>query len=403
MAPTPAPSGEPVDEAAWPVPSIELAARVGVAEGVNLLADLDACVQFVTAEYEPADPSVQGPFPITWHTMEISAPRAVVPLGPLPEGDWIVHVSATFLDFLTTPTSIDSTERFFRVVVGSGARPSEPAPEVTPAVPCVPWNDAAQPPDLFMTGTQDGPSPGVPPGTGPPPPTYGMIGSALEIRTTGDACALAWEITAFNVDTNRSVSIETQANPAYDPFLVTQNRWRLGSLPTGLLQVTATMHYSADSSVSRRWNLIVQDPGFPDVEFRAPDGTLAQGTPACGAQWSYPDATGVEVSCTGAAVRGDVEQLLAAPGSVIRVDAPGWTVGSWAGACGKLDPSASPSHPFIEIDGCNLGGSGVGPATVAFVSRAGAPVVRLDLTLYLDGDTYQQVTGSVYVAVLPTP
>ena len=80
-------------------------------------------MQFVSAEYRPADPSVPGPFPITWHTMEISPPRAIVPLGPLPEGDWIVRVSATFLDFLTTPTSIDSTERFFRVIVGAGARP----------------------------------------------------------------------------------------------------------------------------------------------------------------------------------------------------------------------------------------------------------------------------------------
>ena len=401
VAPTPAPSGEPVDEAAWPVPSIELAARVGVAEGVNLLADLDACVQFVSAEYAPADASASGPFPITWHTMEISPPRAIVPLGPLPEGDWIVRVSATFLDFLTTPTSIDSTEQFFRVIVGSGVRPSEPAPEVTPAVHCVPWNDSSQPPDLVLTGTEDQSVPGIPPGTGTPPLTYGTMGSPIEIRTSGDGCALAWSITAFNVDTNRSVSIESQDNAAYDPFLAAQNRWLLSYLPTGLLQMTATMHYSADVSVTRRWDVIIEPPDFPAVVFRAPDGTTATGAPACGAQWGYPDATGGEVSCTGNPILANLEELDVAPGSVIRVDVPGWTVASWAGSCGVLDPSVSPSKPFVVIEGCGLG-SGQGPVEIGFVSRSAASVVQLDVTLLQQGQP-AVVSGTVYVSIVPTP
>ena len=415
IGPSASPSNESNDVANWPVPSTDVADRLGIGEGVVLIADLDSCVQFVSAEYRAADPSVPGPFPIAWHTMEVSPPRPVVPLGPLPEGDWIVRITATFLEFqAASPAPPESTERFFRVIVGSGVRPSEPPPEVLPAVACVPWDDTVNRPDLVLTGTDDGTVPGIAPGTGTPPLTYGNMGSPIEIRATGDACALAWSISAQNIDTNRSVAIESQDNATFDPFVASQNRWLLRSVPTGLLEMTATMHFSADVTVSRRWALIVQAPDFPEVLFRASDGTEVTGTPSCGSQWEYlvdvapsgkfeTNATGGEVSCTGNPILGDVPELATAPGSVIRVEAPGWTVGAWAGACGTLDPSVSQSAPFIVSNGCDLGGSGIGPAPIAFVSRASATVVRLDLTLYRDnGGGYEQVGGSVYVSIVPT-
>ena len=107
------------------------------------------------------------------------------------------------------------------------------------------------------------------------------------------------------------------------------------------------------------------------------------------------------MSCTGIAILGNIEQLVADPGSVVRVEVPGWTVASWAGACGKLDPTVSPSQPFIAIDGCDLGG-GQGPVDIGFVSRATASVVRLDVTLLQDG-VAAAVSGTVYAVIVPTP
>jgi hypothetical protein len=398
--------GPPDGAGAWPAPPIGTAFHLAGSGGILLLlADLDACVQFVSAEYQPADPSLTGPFPIRFRTMEVSPPRSIVPLGPLPDGDWIVRVTAAFLEFAPTasPTPPESTERFFRVIVGPGTRPSDAPTEVAPTVPCGPWDGASQPPDLFLTGTQDGSVPGIPPGTGPPPVTYGSMGSAIEIRTTGDACALSWSISAMNIDTNRSATFDAQDNAAYDPFLAAQNRWLLHNVPTGLLEMTATVHYSADVAVSRRWALIVEPLDFPAVVFRGPDGSTVDGAPGCGAQWTLSAGTGGEVSCTGSPILADVQELAAAPGSVIRVDVPGWTVGTWASACGKLDWTVSQSQPFVAIDSCDLGG-GIGPTGIAFIARGSAPVVRLDLSLHrTENDTYEQVDGSVYVSIVPAP
>jgi hypothetical protein len=222
-------------------------------------------------------------------------------------------------------------------------------------------------------------------------------GAFVEIRDARDACARSWVIQALDVDTGQTIDIETQDNPTSDPFQFAQNRWRLLSLPTGLLQITATMGYSADLNVTRRWSLIVRVPDFPVLTVRAPDGSSAQTVPGCGATWAFAAGTGLVDSCATIPDVAALETLAVPLATTMRLDAADWTIENWSAVCGQVDPVGGGSlDTLLQIDGCDLGGSLV-PGGVAFIPRPGAPIVRLSAILERDGVT---VIGDVFVSLV---
>ena len=384
--------------ATWPVPPESLAARLAGAANLLLVPDLDACVRSVLAEYRPADPTLKGPFPIALRSLDVTPPRNPVTLGPMPTGDWVVRVVASFSTGIAEQKDAGVAERFFRVISGSGAGPL-PTPETSPAVPCAPLPASATPPGMTIAGTDQGEVPGIPPGTGPPAVLTATIGDPLEIRSAGDACARSWIIDATNIDTGASFNIENQENPTNDPFRFAQNRWRLLSLPTGLLQMTATMRYSADVQVSRRWSLIVSAPDFPPTVFRAPDGTTVVAAQGCEAIWAFPSGSGGAHSCTGPTIMGDLQTLDVPAGSPVRLEAQdGWTITSWSGTCGTISAGGS-FDPFAVVDGCDLGAS-LAPGPVVFLPRPNAPVVRLYVSLQRAGVV---ASNDVYVTIRTAP
>ena len=395
LAATPGPTGSAAADAPWPLPGEAGAARLLGAADLILAPDDDACVRYVLAEYRPADPAVKGPFPIAFRTLNVTPPGSIVPLGPMPAGDWVVRVVAHFWTGVAGQEDGGAVERFFRVIAGEGAGPL-PSPATPPAVPCAPMPAGAAVPDLLFYGASEGPTAGIPPGTGPPQVVYAEIGAPLELRDGGDVCARSWTISAHLVETGEELGFDTQENPTNDPFQFAQNRWRLAAVPSGLLQVTATMTYSADVQVIRRWSVAVSVPPFPTVRLVAPDGSSALGVPGCGAAWAFPTGTGGAETCTGPAFAADALQTLTVPaGSPIRIDAADWRVVTWNGACGRFTEANRQFNPFTQVYGCNLGGS-LAPGQAVFLPRVGAPLVRLFVILERDGVT---ASTSIFASV----
>ena len=409
----PAPSGEPVattgpaasgETAApdtgesWPVPDADQAAHILAPAGLLLVPDDDACIRYVVAEYRPADLTLNGPWPIAFHTLNVSPPRSVVALGSMPTGDWVVRIVAYFSTGIAGQEDANVVERFFRVVSGRAGAPM-PTPETSPAVPCAALPASAAVPDLVLLGAQEGPTIGIPPGTGQPAVLYAEAGASIEIRDVGDACARSWSIQARNIDTGKTIDLETQANPGNDPFQFAQNRWRLLSLPTGLLQITAVMGYSADVKTTRRWSLIVQAPDFPEVDVTAPDGTGVAGIVGCGTTWSFEGGTSVIESCTGSRSSDGMGSLSVADGVPVHLVVPGWDIVNWAGVCGNLGGPSDPLAAFTVLNACDLGGSLV-PGQVVFLPWRDAPTVRISVVLERDGVT---ASGDVFASVVIAP
>ena len=399
VAATSGPTGSATLDAAWPIPGAEGAARLLDAAALLLAPDDDACVRYVIADYRPADPRLKGPFPIAFRTLNVTPPRAIVPLGPMPTGDWVVRVVAYFWTGVAGQEDANVIERFFRVIAGEGAGPL-PSPATPPAVPCAAVPASAPIPDLVLYGASEGPTVGIPPGTGTPQLANAMFGAPLEIRDARDVCARSWSITAHLVETGENLPLGAQENPTSDPFRFAQNRWRLLNVSSGLLQITATMDYSADVQIIRRWSVAVYVPAFPSVRLLAPDGSSILGAPGCGATWAFPAGTGGTETCTGPAFAADaLETLTVKAGSPIRLDVPDWTIVNWSGVCGRFDEANQAFDPFVQVDNCDLGGAQV-PGPAVFLPRPNAPLVRLFVVLEHDGVT---ASASIFASVVASP
>ena len=394
-SPAPSPSAKP---ASWPVPDAPTAVRLSGPEQLLLAPDNDACVRYVIAEYRPADPSLKGPFPIAFRTLNVSPPRSVVTLGALPAGDWVVRIVTYFSTGVLGQEDANVVERFFRVISGAGGGPL-PFPESPPAVPCVPLAAGAPGPELALYGADVEAVAGIPPGTGTPSLESAELGATIEIRSVGDVCARAWQITAHLVEDGQDYGLASQENPASDPFQFAQNRWLLAGVPSGLLQITAAMDYSLDVHVTRRWNLAMYVPELPPVRLLVPDVDEAFALPGCGTSWVFPSATSGSETCTGPAFAGEPDTITVKAGVPVELDVPGWQVTSWSATCGRFDAPNRASNPFLTVDNCDLGGSLV-PGRIVFLPRASAPLVRIYLAIQ-QGEV--SATGFVFVSVMTPP
>lgn len=403
----PASPGPSVGPGALPAnwPSLPPTGALRAPTGTVVLTNVDGgCMRYVVAEYAPATAagaSAGVAYPIPFRNLNIIPPLPAVTLGSLPDGDWAVRVVAYFSTGQAGADGQLNTaviERFFRVVAGSGAIVT---PVVTPVVPCGTMPADGSRPDLVLYGASgeagDGPTVGLAPGTGPPPILQAQLGDPLEIRAAGGACAVAWKIEAFNADANRGFEYAAQVNPDNDPFYARQDRWPLDQVDTGVLQITATMTFSADVIATGRWTVVLAPPELPYVAVSAPDGTLAEATIACGSTWQFPSGASGSQVCPNVTDLSFLEVLAVAPGTPVRVDASDWTIAAWSGSCGRIDAAANPFEPFVQVNNCDLGGSTVaGP--VFFVTRSDGPVVRLHLTLERDGVV---MDATAYVRTAP--
>jgi hypothetical protein len=381
---------------AWPIVPIENALYTGASASIELRSEQDACMRYIIADYMPGEPEVSVPFPISFRTLNVSPPRSIMPLGPLPRGDWIVRVVAYFSTGTAGQEDGTVMERFFRVINSDTAGPL-PTPATPPAVPCAGPPAGGVPPTLVLSGSGDGLVEGTP-GLGAPlivPPVAPVrLGDSIEIRVTGDACAIAWTIDATQPDVNSNrYDIEREPNAGNDPFLFAQNRWRLHDLPTGNLFVTATIRFSVDVLVTSRWLLDVQGGPVPVARIVAPDGTTVAALRSdCRAVWVFEEGTGGYEVCATEPIPSGLTTLRVAPETPLRIEVPGWKITNWGGSCGRSDETNNPAQPFLIVDGCDLGGRYLPEGSSAqepavFLPRSTGPLVSLYLTVQRDGAT----------------
>lgn len=385
-APAPSASTGP-DAPPWPTLPLGGALRaLGDLRAFQSSLDLssvdDGCMRYVLAEYAPSVPGgATSPiaFPIPFRTLNVSPPRSIVPLGPLPPGDWTVRIVAYFSTGQAGQEDGSVIERFFRVVTSESAGPI-PALVTSPAVACGPLPRGGGTPTLVLVGAVGGPVEGAL-GATVPPPVPVRIGDPLEIRVAGDACALGWAIAGAQVETGFNTTFDQQDNASNDPFLYAQNRWPLHDLPTGRMTVGATIRFSADVSVTNRWFLDVAGADVPTIRIVTPNGSTTPTVRAlCGATWVFTaGASGFEF-CAANEVPDGLPVLSVPPETPLRIEAPGWIIRTWGGSCGRLDPASS--GQMLSVNGCDLGGwygdrSLPIPGPAVFLPRTAGPLVRI--------------------------
>ena len=401
-APGPTPTGSS-PAPAWPVLPLGGALRA-VSSSVDLSAQDNGCLRYVVAEYAPAVPGATNgtvSFPIPFRTINVSPPLSVVPLGPLPAGDWTLRVVAYFSTGQAGQEDASVIERFFRVITSETTEPI-PTPVTPPAVACGPLPRDGGPPVLTLTGSAKGPIQGAT-GTVGTPLVSVRLGDRIEVRVAADACAIDWTLTATRENEATSFPIDNASNPTSDPFRFSQNRWLLQFLPTGQLTIEAALRFSPDTSTTARWQIDVQGGDVPTVQLTAPDGTSVAGArPPCGTNWTPIGATSGFDWCSDDPLPATIPILTAGGEALIRLDVPGWTILGWGGTCGRVDPASQPS-PFLTVNGCELGGwsSGDGasaPPPAMFLTRVGIPIYRLYVSA-LRGS--ENVSMQVYVEIAP--
>jgi len=157
--------------------------------------------------------------------------------------------------------------RSFRIFVGT-PRPTPtvaPAAHPSPAVPCGTPDAAAKrapAPVLYRDGVQAGTGvtwSGTWNGTSddglPAVPDAALDlagGTGLEVRVTGEACALEWKVAygavpAGGLFTEPGDVLAQQLNPTLDPAFAQENRIALGELPAGEWVISVHLVFEAGS------------------------------------------------------------------------------------------------------------------------------------------------------------
>jgi hypothetical protein len=315
-------------------------------------------------------------------------------LGTLPDGDWVVRVVVSIVSGAGGPDDPVWGERFFRLRVGPAPYPTptpEATPAVTPAVACGPA--PATPGEVQLTLTAPGGEAiaGVDDGTDATTVAI-PLGETGTLAVVGDACALSWDISVVDAETGRPFNADIRANPADDPELVTQNRWRVWST-IGDFFLVANLHFGPGVDVGKVWR--IEGPGFtvPDTFLVAADGRRAAALPGCGLTFTLPNGYSVADACDSGRVPDGLRLLRVPAWSRVVVDVAGWTVTAWDGSCGRLERDSAGFEVFNEPDFCPLGAYSVAddaspPAPMQFLARPGEWTLRIHVRAMKGGATY---------------
>jgi hypothetical protein len=380
----------------WPVPPV--AAAVGLPGGaLDVLPASADCLRHVVAEYEPADATLKGPFPVPFRSFDLQPLQSRAQLGVMPAGDWVLRVVADFSSGVAGQADGAVAEAYFRVVSGDARDGPLPTPETPPSVPCAPITTADGVPDVRLVIGGGAPIAGLGVGEGTQIPVDAPLSQPIELRVDGDRCAHGWTIEVTAPD--GSSSSEGQDNPANDPFLYSQNRWRVTYLSVGQVLVHAQLHFNADATVDRWWTLAVTGPGLPAVRLTGPDGrqVLTAADP-CSTSWSFDTGSSGSAMCGETSALRLPAPLLVAAGRPVRMVARGWSITGWNGSCGTLGTARTTTGlvfgppDFTPTDGCDLGGV-IDAGAAIFLPRTGEPVVQATVTLTRGGT---QITTMVY-------
>lgn len=385
----PATQGE--DNHTWRVPAPGAAAQtpsITTSDVLEARVDGGRCIRYLVAERAWARLTNPGARDRTPMVDGVIAPASYSPaLGTLPEGDWVIRVTAFFETGVGDVGGLVTGERYFRVRVGDGpfssgppppTKAPRPSPGVTPALPCGVPPTAAEGVRIDLTAPGSGPVAGAAEGGDLPVVNVGL-GDQIELAIADDACALSWSLTILDLETGDTVQAETVLNPNDLPEVAHQNRWPI-LVPNGAHDLVATFHFGPGIDVVRFWRVVGLSFDIPTTSVTAEDGSTVNAVPICGLSVELANGYSAGDDCGGFEVPQDLPVLRVPAWSRIVVEVPGWTITSWNGQCGRTPSDGGGGTSFEYL--CSLGGyyveDGLAPPGPAqFIARPGDQAVQV--------------------------
>jgi hypothetical protein len=399
--------GEVFGDRKWIVPDERPRQAVVSGSLLEIRTPSGACLRHLAAAF--LDPLAYDPLTSVAKGLidtDVEPPSPSLVLGRLPDGEWVVRVTAFFESDIRGSAADVVRESYFRMRVGPGPfptlRPSptaEPTPAVVPDVACGPEPVSVDdvellavtsaPDDADMAGAADGAE---------PPVVSIALGEPVEIQVSGDACATSWDIRVVNLENLATMDQDVQHNPAESPAYAAQNRWRL-RVGVGDFALVADLRFGADVAVHREWRLAGLGFVMPGAFLVDGDGSRVAVLPGCGLSFTLANGYSASDSCGSIGYPDGLEVLHVAAWSPVVLDIPGWTITSWNGTCGRVIEGVE-GQGFETVNGCYLGNYTVAPgasppAPVRFLARPGEQSVLLGITASRDGNTFSVVMYGV--------
>ncbi len=402
----PGPSGPAKSSAPtldWPVPDESAAMRLGPLESLVLIPDEGACIRSAVIEYLGVTKLGGSPTPLGNDQGTLDPPRGRLVIGRLGDGDWIVRVVASLSTGVAGGEDAAATERFFRVISGSGV---EPAPLVSPAVPCATLLESDPLPRLYLRVGDGTPVLGVDAATVPGDILRngaivgGTFPDRLELLVDGEVCATSWTVEWLQPTGGGTFSGTGQDNPGENPSYVSQNRIELLESPLGRSVVMATLHFGSDRTARAAWELTLTGPPVPAATVTGPGGRSVPVLPGCGTGWTLANGRYGYEGCAAYPVPDGLELLTIRSGDAVRFVIPGWNIESWGASCGTRSAERGEVVGEVVGDlGCGLGDGGAG-GPVAFLPFPGRSIVQIGVSAEHEGD---HMYTTYFVEILAEP
>ena len=277
-------------QAGWQVPPSSRALVARPTDSLALSVSRDVCFRHVSVEYTatrtlPEDGAITKPGGTSWFNDSLVPSARTLILGGLPDGDWVVRVTAHFDTFETEPVGELVTITYFRILSGKGPFVTEstlspdPTPFISPTVPC---STVAPTPDIGVSLVVGASAPvtGALVDGSDRPEVHARLGDPIRIIIDGDACAVRWNIGLVNDETGEEISVDRFDRPNDDPGYAAQNRWDIST--SGQQVLTADLHFPGGIDIVRSWRVIIDPFVVPTLHLVGPNGARFEATAGCG-------------------------------------------------------------------------------------------------------------------------
>ena len=376
-------------------------------DAIHVHVEGDRCIRYLFAQRASASisrPSDRDRLGMRDAPVSPSSQRPA--FGALPDGDWVVRVTAYFETGIAGSGGLVIGERYFRVRVGEGPLPTpgpsptprrDTRPALTPAVPCgeMPATGEVQ---VLLGASGSDPKPGAAEGAELPVVNVDL-GDHFEIVTVDAACALSWTITVFDAESGDVVDIDTFLNPDDLVSVGSQNRWRYLA-EVGAHDVVAALHLGPGLDVVRFWRVVGEDFTMPDVVLSGDDGASVKAEPGCGLSVELGNGYTDGEECGPLELPASIPELRVPAWSLVSLDVEGWDLRSWSGQCGHVADDGG-GGAWFEWE-CSLGGfygdAGMEPPGPAqFLARPGDQLIQLYVQGHNDAGTFN---ANLYVRIV---
>ncbi len=369
----------------WRIPALAAAARPAAGSRLEFHAGQQTCFHHLRIEYLATAAVADGSARVWLDAGR--PPTGTIAVDLLPEGDWLVRVTAQFDPAEPSSTASIDTVTDFRVIVGGGpvvtdppATPTLPRPDRTPAVPCgtvIPSPDIG----VELVASDGQVTLGSAAGGDLAADATIRPGDSLQVIVEGEACAVAWNLSLVGLDQTEGLPFDSYSGATDNPAIGAQNRWTVpGAFSEAVL--TANLRFPGGLEIARYWRIFVADFAVPSLFLVGSDGTRFEASAGCNVDIRLSNGYDYNEGCPNAGYVEDPDALDVAALSVIHLDMPGWVLSFWSATCGHMSDDGL--NYEVDAGGCGLGAgaSDTGGALAqapAFLLHPGDHIVEISV------------------------